>query len=115
MKAYEEFKLYEEMWNTLTEDSLADRTDGIEYDYKFLLGGSAFKEDQFKQKIILLLKSMKSISSVAAIPQAVDIIVQGLKEGAELKGFANFEIGNNSVVVKAQKKTAAKQDGNPET
>lgn len=115
MKAYEEFKLYEDMWNTLTEDSLADRTDGIEYDYQYLLGGSSFKEDQFKQKLILVLKSMKSISTVAAIPQAVDIIVQGLKEGAELKGFANFEIGDNSVIVKAKKKAAAKQDGNPET
>lgn len=115
MKAYEEFKLYEEMWNTLTEDSLANRTDGIEYDYQYLLSGSAFKEDQFKQKLILVLKSMKSISTVAAIPQAVDIIVQGLKEGAELKGFANFELGNNSVIVKAKKKTTAKQDGNPET
>lgn len=113
MKAYEEFKLYEEMW--LTEDSLADRTDGIEYDYTFLFGGSNLKEDQFKQKLILVLKSMKSISSVAVIPQAVEIIVQGLKEGAELKGFANFELGDNSVIVKAKKKTAAKQDGNPET
>jgi hypothetical protein len=113
MKAYEEFKLYEEMWNTLTEDSLADRTDGVEYEYKYFLGGSAFKEDQFKQKLILALKAMKSISSVAAIPQAVDIIVQGLKEGAELKGFANFELGDNSVVVKALKKTI--QDGNSNT
>ncbi len=111
MKAYEEFKLYEEMW--LTEDHLADMTDDIEYKYTFLFGGAIFKEDQFKQKIILLLKSMKSISAVQAIPQAVDIIVQGLKEGAEIKGFANFEIGNTSIVVKAKKKPI--QDGNPET
>ena len=113
MKAYEEFKLYEEMWNTLTEDHLANKTDDIEYNYTFLFGGSIFKEDQFKQKIILLLKSMKSISTVAVIPQAVDIIVQGLKEGAEIKGFANFEIGNTSIVVKTKKKSI--QDGNPET
>jgi hypothetical protein len=111
MKAYEEFKLYEEMW--LTEDHLADMTDDIEYNYTFLFGGATFKEDQFKQKIILLLKSMKSISSVGAIPQAVDIIVQGLKEGAEIKGFANFELGGTSVVVKALKKTI--QDGNSNT
>jgi hypothetical protein len=56
---------------------------------------------------------MKSISAVSAIPQAVDIIVQGLKEGAEIKGFANFELGRNSVVVKALKKTL--QDGNSNT
>jgi hypothetical protein len=113
MKAYEEFKLYEEMWNTLTEDHLADMTDDIEYNYTFLFGGATFKEDQFKQKIILLLKSLKSISAVQAIPQAVDIIVQGLKEGAEIKGFANFELGGTSVVVKALKKTI--QDGNSNT
>ena len=113
MKAYEEFKLYEEMWNTLTEDTLATRNDGIEYDYKFLLGGFALKEDQFKEKLILTLKSMKSITAVQAIPQAVEIIVQGLKEGAEIKGFANFELGNKSIVVKAKKKNI--QDGNPET
>lgn len=111
MKAYEEFKLYEEMW--LTEDHLANKTDDIEYEYTFLFGGSNLKEDQFKQKIILLLKSMKSISTVAVIPQAVDIIVQGLKEGAEIKGFANFELGDTSIVVKALKKSI--QDGNPNT
>jgi hypothetical protein len=87
--------------------------DNIEYEYKYFFGGSAFKEDQFKQKLILLLKSMKSISAVQAIPEAVNIIVQGLKEGAELKGFANFELGDNSIVVKAKKKSI--QDGNPET
>jgi hypothetical protein len=78
------------------------------YEYTFLMNGSIFKEDVFEQKLILTLKSLKQLSVVTAIPEAAAIITQGLKEGAEVRGYSVFEIGNTTLTVKAQKVTGAR-------
>jgi hypothetical protein len=78
------------------------------YEYTFLMNGSIFKEDIFKQKLILTLKSLKQLSVATAIPEAAAIITQGLKEGAEVRGYSVFEIGNTTLTVKAKKVTGAK-------
>lgn len=73
------------------------------YEYTFLVGGSNYKEDVFKQKLIYTLKALKQLTVVAAVPEAAAIITQGLKEGAEARGYSVFEIGNTSFTVKAKK------------
>ena len=78
------------------------------YEYTFLMGGSVFTEDVFKQKLTFTLKSLKQLSVATAIPEAAAIITQGLKEGAEVRGYSIFEIGNTSFTVKAKKVTGAK-------
>lgn len=78
------------------------------YEYTFLLNGSIFKEDVFEQKLILTLKSLKQLSVATAIPEAAAIITQGLKEGAEVRGYSVFEIGNTTLTVKAKKVTGVK-------
>lgn len=78
------------------------------FEYTFLMGGSIFKEDVFKQKLILTLKSLKQLSVATAIPEAAAIITQGLKEGAEVRGYSVFEIGNTTFTVKAKKVTGTR-------
>ena len=74
----------------------------------FILTIVNIEEDIFKQKLILTLKSLKQLSVVTAIPEAAAIITQGLKEGAEVRGYSVFEIGNTTLTVKAQKVTGVK-------
>lgn len=78
------------------------------YEYTFLMGSSIFKEDVFEQKLILTLKSLKLLTVTTAIPEAAAIITQGLKEGAEVRGYSVFEIGNTSFTVRAKKVTGVR-------
>ena len=73
------------------------------YDYTFFFAGSPLDEEKFKQKLILIIKSIKSITAMAAIPEAAEVIVSGLKEGAEIKGVSVFELGDKAFMVKAKK------------
>jgi hypothetical protein len=49
------------------------------------------------------------IITLSAIPEAVDVIVGGLKKGAELKGFSMFTMGDKVLTVKAKRASAAEQ------
>jgi hypothetical protein len=87
-----------DMFNTLSE-----AYDEADYNYDFFFAGSKLDEDKFKQKLIMIIKSLKSISAAAAIPDAAEVIVSGLKEGAEVKGVSIFELGDKTFMVKAKK------------
>ena len=86
----------------LKEELLREASEAT-YDYTFFYAGAVVDEEKFKQKLILAIKSLKSIKSTSAIPEAAEVIVDGLKEGAELKAFAVFELGDKAFMVKARK------------
>ncbi len=79
------------------------------YEYSFFFSGSRLEEDKFKQRLILTLKALNLITTLSAIPEAVDVIVGGLKKGAELKGFSMFTMGDKVLTVKATRASAAEQ------
>jgi hypothetical protein len=88
-----------------------DIQDGYNFEYTYMFGGSRFPEEQFKQRLIREIKASKKISTMSAIPEAVEIIVHGLKEGAEVKGIALFEFNNFQIIVRAKKvKSGVKPD-----
>jgi CRISPR/Cas system endoribonuclease Cas6 (RAMP superfamily) len=89
--------------SVLKEELLREASEEATYQYSFYFAGTKLDEEKFKQKLIITLKAMKSISMTSAIPEAVEVIVNGLKEGAELKGISVFELGGKSVIVKARK------------
>jgi hypothetical protein len=78
-------------------------TDNINYEFSYIFNGSKYEEDDFKQKLILVIKSTGSISVYSAIPEVVDLIMQGLKEGSKARGFAYFKLGTASLLVRAKK------------
>lgn len=86
----------------LNENNLTEAEQTV-YEYTYFYDGARYKEDQFRQKLTLLLKSLKSISSMAVIPEVVEILVSGLKEGSEVKGYAMFELGNVAIKVIAKR------------
>jgi hypothetical protein len=86
----------------LNENSLTE-AEQIVYEYTYFYDGARYKEDQFRQKLTLLIKSLKSVSTVAVIPEVVEILVSGLKEGSEVKGYAMFELGDVAIKVMAKK------------
>lgn len=86
----------------LNENNLTE-ADQVVYEYTYFYDGARYKEEQFRQKLTLLLKSLKSVSSIAVIPEVVEILVSGLKEGSEVKGYAMFELGNVAIKVMAKK------------
>jgi hypothetical protein len=88
----------------LKEELLREADEAI-YDYTFLYAGSKLDEEKFKQKLVLVIKELKSIANTASIPEAAEVIVSGLKEGAEMKGISIFELGDKSFIVKAKKGT----------
>ena len=92
---------------TVLKEELLREASEATYQYSFYFAGTKLDEEKFKQKLILIIKSMKSISTTSAIPEAVDVIVSGLKEGAEFKGVSVFEIGDKSIVVKARKESGS--------
>lgn len=87
----------------------------VQYDYTYIFDGSRYDEEKFKQKLIIKLRSLKSISAAQAIPEAVDIIVYGLKEGAQVRGIANFQLGDSDIIVRAKKTVDHSPDGDEET
>jgi hypothetical protein len=93
---------------TVLKEELLREASEATYQYSFYFAGTKLDEEKFKQKLIITLKAMKSISTTSAIPEAVEVIVTGLKEGAELKGIAVFELGDKSVIVKARKESGSK-------
>ncbi len=88
---------------TILKEELLREAEEATYEYSFFFAGTRLEEEKFKQKLIVTLKALKSISNTAAIPEAVDVIVSGLKEGAEVKGVSIFELGNKTIIVKAKK------------
>jgi hypothetical protein len=86
----------------------------IQYEYTYIFNGSRFDEEDFKQKLILKLRTLKSISAVQAIPEAVDVIVYGLKEGAQVRGIANFQLGDVDLIIRAKKTIDHSPDGDEE-
>jgi hypothetical protein len=92
---------------TILKEELLREAEEPAYEYSFFFAGARFEEDKFKQKLIVTLKALKSISTTAAIPEAVDVIVGGLKEGAKVKGVSIFELGDKTVIVKAKKSSGA--------
>lgn len=107
IQATEFLKVYEELAQ-LSIESLTEDTDAIidknyMWEYTYIFNSSRFNEEQFKEKIIITLRRLKNISAVQAIPEAAEILVAGLKEGSEIKGYANFELGDTTLTVKAKK------------
>ena len=93
---------------TVLKEELLREASEATYQYSFYFAGTKLDEEKFKQKLIVTIKAMKSISMTSAIPEAVEVIVNGLKEGAELKGISVFELGDKSVIVKARKDSGSK-------
>ena len=91
------------------KEELLREVDEPVYEYSFFFAGSRLEEDKFKQKLILTLKGLNYISTLSAVPEAVDVIVSGLKKGAELKGFSMFTMGDKVLTVKAKRAAAAEQ------
>jgi hypothetical protein len=87
---------------TLNEDTLLE-AEQIVYEYTYFYDGAHYTEEQLRQKLTLLIKSLKSVSAVAVIPEVVEILVSGLKEGSEVKGYAMFELGGVAIKVMAKK------------
>lgn len=87
---------------TLNENTLFE-AEQIVYEYTYYYDGAHYTEEQLKQKLTLLLKSLKSVSTVAVIPEVVEILVSGLKEGSEVKGYAMFELGGVAIKVMSKK------------
>ena len=87
----------------------------VQYDYIYIFDGSRYDEEKFKQKLILKLRTMKSISAANAIPEAVDVIVYGLKEGSQQRGYAMFQLGDADITVRAKKTIDHSLDGDEET
>lgn len=86
----------------LNENNLTEAEQTV-YEYTYFYDGARYKEDQFRQKLTLLIKSLKSVSAVSVIPEVVEILVGGLKEGSEVKGYAMFELGGVAIKVMAKK------------
>jgi hypothetical protein len=86
----------------LNENNLTEAEQTV-YEYTYFYDGARYEEDQFRQKLTLLIKSLKSVSSMSVIPEVVEILVSGLKEGSEVKGYAMFELGNVAIKVMAKK------------
>jgi hypothetical protein len=88
---------------SILKEELLREADEASFSYTFFYAGSPLDEEKFKQKLILTMKSLKSISNANAIAEAAEVIVSGLKEGAEFKGVSIFELGEKSFMVKAKK------------
>ena len=87
----------------ILKEELLREAEEATFSYAFYFAGSAVDEEKFKQKLILVMKSLKSIANTASIPEAAEVIVSGLKEGAEYRGLSIFELGNKSFKVVAKK------------
>lgn len=88
---------------SILKEELLREANEATYDYTFFYAGSALPEDKFKNKLVLVIKELKSIANTAAIPEAAEVITSGLKEGAEMKGVSVFELGDKTFIVKAKK------------
>jgi hypothetical protein len=95
------------MIRSILKEELLREADEATYDYMYYCAGALVDEEKFKQKLVLTIKSLKSIKTTSAIPEAVEVMVTGLKEGAELKGFSVIEIGDKQFMVKAKKSSDA--------
>jgi hypothetical protein len=95
--------------NILKEELLREANEPT-YNYTFYYAGTPMDEAKFKQKLIVTMKSLKSISNTASITEAAEVITSGLKEGAEFRGVSIFELGEKSFIVKAKKGEAAKAE-----
>lgn len=102
-------ELREVIRGVLREELLREAEEAS-FKYTFYYAGTALDEEKFKQKLILVMKALKSISNTASIAEAAEVIVSGLKEGAEFRGISVFEIGEKSFIVKAKKGNAAKTE-----
>jgi hypothetical protein len=102
-------KILVKKYQRLTEEQ------AVQYDYTYIFDGGRYDEEKFKQKLILKLRTLKSISAAQAIPEAVDVIVYGLKEGAQVRGIANFQLGDVDLTIRAKKTIDHSPDGNEET
>jgi hypothetical protein len=91
----------------ILKEELLREADEATFNYTFYYAGTVLDEEKFKQKLILVIKSLKSISNTASIPEAAEIIVSGLKEGSEFRGLSVFELGGKSFMVKAKKGSAS--------
>jgi hypothetical protein len=86
----------------LNENNLTEAEQTV-YEYTYFYDGARYEEDQFRQKLTLLIKSLKSVSTISVIPEVVEILVSGLKEGSEVKGYAMFELGDVAIKVMAKR------------
>ena len=96
----------------LKEELLREASEAT-YDYTFFYAGSAVPEEKFRDKLVLVIKSLKSITNTAVIPDVSEIIASGLKEGAEQRGISVFELGDKTFMVKA-KKSSGKEESTKE-
>jgi hypothetical protein len=101
-------KISVKKYQRLTEEQ------AVQYDYTYIFDGARYDEEKFKQKLILKLRTLKSISAAQAIPEAVDVIVYGLKEGAQVRGIANFQLGDVDLIIRAKKTIDHSPDGDEE-
>ena len=100
----------------LAEDYLIEEEgEQTVYEYTFRFSGAIYPEEQFKQKLILLLKTLKSISTFSAIPEVADILTAGLKEGSHIRGYASFTLGDTMLLVRSKRLVKHDDDEEEET
>jgi hypothetical protein len=99
---------------SILKEELLREAEEATYNYTFFYAGSVVPEDKFKDKLVLVIKELKSIANTAAIPEAAEVITSGLKEGAEMKGVSVFELGDKTFIVKA-KKGSSKESSTEDT